>query len=156
MVIVPSVYAEYSRMPPPLSIFVQATRWVLVVAIANSLSCHASLSPSSPLPTGSWGGDHVAMTVMDSSTHIELDCAHADITGAFRIDARGQFDRTGTFVREHGEIRLGEPPDSHQASFAGSVVSTTMALTIRLTDTDGVIGNFTLSRGNPGRVFKCL
>ena len=140
-----------------LGIFRHARGWVLAVAIVSSVACGTSLGPSSPLPTGGWGGDHVSMIVGESSVHIELDCAHADITGVLLIDARGQFNATGTFVREHGgPIRLGEPPDSHPASFAGSVTSTIMALTIRLTDTDDVIGNFTLARGTAGRVVKCL
>ena len=148
---------KYMCMSLRLSIFDRARRWVLAVAIADCLACGASLAPSSLLPTGVWGGDHVAMTVEERSTHIELDCAHADIPGVLRIDARGQLDATGTFAWEHGgPIRLGEPLDSHPASFAGSVASTTMMLTIRLTDTTEVIGGFTLTRGTVGRVFKCV
>jgi hypothetical protein len=64
---------------------------------------------------------------------------------------------SGTFAREHGgPVRVGQVPDSHPAAYVGSVTATTMLLTVRLTDTNEVIGTFTLSRGSPGRVVKCL
>jgi hypothetical protein len=88
---------------------------------------------------------------------VEFDCAHGDIPGALTLNARNEFNVTGTFVREHGgPIRVGEVPDSHPAVYAGLVTATTMTLTVRLTDTNEMIGTFTLSRGTPGRVVRCL
>jgi hypothetical protein len=61
------------------------------------------------------------------------------------------------FVREHGgPIRLGEVPDSHPANYAGVVRGDAMTLTVRLTDSADAIGTFSLTRGSPGRVVKCL
>ena len=130
----------------------------MVIGTAGGWACGAaSTGPSLPLPAGIWGGDHVAMTVADTATHLELDCAHGDIPGAITVDARGRFDVAGAFVREHGgPIRQGEVPDSHPAKFSGSVASTTMALTIRFADLNEMIGTFTVVRGSPGRVLKCL
>jgi hypothetical protein len=109
------------------------------------------------VPTGRWGGDHIALTVAVVGTHIEFDCAHGDIPIALMVDARNDFDVSGTFVREHGRpIRVGEVPDSHPAAYVGSVTETTMVLTVRLTDTNEAIGTFTLSRDSAGRVVKCL
>ena len=113
--------------------------------------------PSFPVQAGAWGGDHAALTVADTTTHLELDCAHGDIQGAFATDARGQFNLTGTFVREHGgPIRQGEVPDSHPALYSGSVSSMAMVLTVRLSDSTEVIGPFNLVQGSSGRVVKCL
>ena len=107
--------------------------------------------------TGMWGGDHIALTVADAGTHVEFDCAHGDIPIPLMVNARNEFDVSGTFVREHGgPIRVGEMPDSHPAAYVGSVTPTMMVLTVRLTDTNDAIGVFTLSRGSPGRVVKCL
>ena len=129
----------------------------LVVAINASLACVGAPVGPSVVATGVWGGDHIMMTVADTATHVEFDCAHGDVSGALVVDGQGQFNAVGTFVREHGgPIRQGEVPDSHPATFAGSVSTTTMALTIRLTDTGDLIGAFTLARGTPGRVVKCL
>jgi hypothetical protein len=106
---------------------------------------------------GVWGGDHIAMTITESSVHVELDCAHGDVPGSITIDARGQFTVAGTFVREHGgPIRVDEPLDSHPAMYTGSVSSNAMTLTIQQTDTNQTIGTFALMRGTQGRVVKCL
>ena len=120
-------------------------------------ACHRSMSGPSPLMAGMWGGDHVALVVGDTSAHAEFDCAHGDIPIAVLVNDRNEFDVSGTFVRERGgPIREGELPDSHPAAYVGSVAGTTMALTVRLTDTNEVIGTFTLTRGSPGLVVKCL
>ena len=130
--------------------------FVLGTVVANS-ACSSSPSGPSPLLTGMWGGDHIALTVADAGTHVEFDCAHGDIPIPWMINARNEFDVSGTFVREHGgPIRVGEMPDSHPAAYVGSVTETMMVLTVRLTDTNETIGMFTLSRGSPGRVVKCL
>ena len=97
------------------------------------------------------------MTVAQTSAHVELDCAHAEIPTAIEVDAANQFVAAGTFVREHGgPIRLGETPDSHPASFSGSITQATMTLAIRVTDSNESIGSFVLTRGASGRVVKCL
>lgn len=104
-----------------------------------------------------WGGDHVAMTVADTGSHLEFDCAHGDVLGTLGTDARGNFSQAGTFVREHGgPVRLGEIPDSHPALYAGAVTGDRMILEVSLTDTNQTIGSFMLSRGANGRVVKCL
>ena len=117
----------------------------------------ASTGPSVRVGAGVWGADHVILTVADTATHLEFDCAHGDIPGALKADARGQFEAAGTFVREHGgPIREGEVPDSHPAVYSGSVSSMAMVLTIRLGDSTEMIGPFNLVRGSSGRVVKCL
>ena len=143
-----------STMPRPFRL---ARSLFLLGAVAATSACGSSPSGPSPVLTGMWGGDHIALTVADTGTHIEFDCAHGDIPITLMVNARNEFDVSGTFVREHGgPIRVGEMPDSHPAAYVGSVTETTMVLTVRLTDTNEVIGTFTLSRGSPGRVVKCL
>jgi hypothetical protein len=72
-------------------------------------------------------------------------------------DVQGSFIVSGTFVREHGgPIREDEMPDAHPALYAGAVTGGVMQLTVHLTATNEVIGTFTLTRGAPGRVVKCL
>src|ERR1700724_62390 len=103
----------------------------LLAAVVAASACGSSPSGPSPVPTGRWGGDHIALTVAGIGTHIEFDCAHGDIPIALMVDARNGFDVSGTFVREHGgPIRVGEVADSHPAAYVGSVTETTMALTV--------------------------
>lgn len=97
------------------------------------------------------------MSVADPGTHLELDCAHGDIPVVPTLDRQGRFGVAGTYVREHGgPVRLGETVDSHPAIYSGVVESTTLTLTIRLSDTNEPVGTFTLVSGSTGRVFKCL
>ena len=143
-----------SIMPRPFRL---ARSLFLLGAVVGTSACGSSPSGPSPMLTGLWGGDHIALTVAEMGTHIEFDCAHGDIPITLMVNARNEFDASGTFVREHGgPIRVGEMPDSHPAAYIGSVTETTMVLTVRLMDTNEVIGTFTLSRGSPGRVVKCL
>ncbi len=142
------------------------SRWVRALgrlgaaAAALSIVWSCSGSPtaaSTALDPGTWGGTHVRLTVGAASSHLEFDCAHADIPSAFVLDDRDTFSLTGTFVREHGgPVRENETPDTHPATFRGTVVGSRMTLTIQLADTADVIGTFTLERGSEGRIVKCL
>jgi len=127
----------------------------VLIGVVLGPAC-GSVGPS-PLAMGVWGGDHIAMTITESSVHVELDCAHGDVPGAISIDARNQFDVVGTFVREHGgPVREGEVLDTRPARYTGSLTSSGMTLTIQQTDTSQVIGTFVLVQGAQGRILKCL
>jgi len=103
-----------------------------------------------------WGGDHVAMTVSDTATHLEFDCAHGDISGRL-TSSDGAIAANGTYVREHGgPIRVDEPVDAHPALYSGKLTGQMLQLTIRLTDSGDVIGTFSMTRGATGRLTKCL
>jgi hypothetical protein len=55
-------------------------RYVLVLggAIEGCVCTGTAVSPS-PVSTGMWGGDHISLTVADTTSHVEFDCAHGDI-----------------------------------------------------------------------------
>jgi hypothetical protein len=130
---------------------------LVVLGVVACCACGGVTTGPSRLPSGVWGGDHISLSVTDTGTLVELDCAHGDIPAGLALDRHGQFQATGTYTREHGgPIRQGESPDSHPAIYSGLVASTTMTLTIRLSDTNESIGTFTLVSSSPGRVFKCL
>ena len=133
-------------------------RTLLALLLTSVWTCAGSPSAASATAqTGTWGGTHIALDVAATSAHLEFDCAHADIATAFTLDGNNAFDLTGTYVREHGgPIRPGTPPDSHPASFTGTVSRDRMTLTVRLTDSGDAMGTFALVHGSPGEVFKCL
>jgi hypothetical protein len=128
------------------------------LALVTLAACSDSTTgPSGTLIPGVWGGDHVTLTISDGSSDLEFDCAHGDIPGSLTPDNRGQFAAPGVFVRERGgPIREGDPPDAHLATYAGTVTARTMQLTVRLTQTNELMGTFTLTQGVAGRVLKCL
>jgi hypothetical protein len=133
-----------------------ATGWAF--ALVALTGCAGSRTgPSAVVLAGVWGGDHISLTIADDGSHLEFDCAHGDIPGPLIPDSQGQFTVSGIFVRERGGlIREGDPPDAHPATYAGTVTEPSMQLTVRLTQTNDLIGTFTLTRGATGRVMKCL
>jgi hypothetical protein len=134
-------------------------RWIVPwFALATWIGCQSS--PESPSPislSGVWGGDHITLTVTETGSRLEFDCAHGDIPGRLTPDASGMFATPGVFVREHGgPIREGESPDALPAMYLGTVTAATLRLTVRLTESNEVVGTFNLIQGSQGRVFKCL
>jgi hypothetical protein len=128
-----------------------------VVASLTHATCANTPTNPSPIALGAWGGDHVAMTVQSVSAHFEFDCAHGDVATALVANTRSEFSATGVFVREHGgPVREAEVPDSHPASYEGTVKARRIILTLRLTDTGETAGPFTLDYGVAGRIVKCL
>src|SRR6476646_6480444 len=62
-----------------------------ICAVVTTSACGGTPSMPSPIALGLWGGDHIAMTVTDSVTHVELDCAHGDISGPLTVNADDRF-----------------------------------------------------------------
>jgi hypothetical protein len=113
--------------------------------------------PSPVVPTGIWGGDHINMAVGDTSSRVELDCAHGEIPTALTPDSSGAFSAVGTFVPGRGgPIREDENLQVHPATYVGVVTANTMRLTVRMTEPDLHVGTFMLTRGAAGRLVKCL
>lgn len=106
------------------------------------------------LVRGHFGGAHAALVATDSVATLELDCAHGRTSGPLRLWAGGRFDVTGTFVREGGPVREGVLPDARPARFTGHVDGETLQLRILLAD--GTNGPYTLRRGMPPQLYKCL
>ena len=105
---------------------------------------------------GTWGGDHVRITVGAASSLLEYDCARGSIDQPVTVDAAGRFDLAGTHVTEHPGPVLETPLTVHPARYTGSTDGKTMTYTVTLTDTNQTFGPYTLALDAPGRVVKCL
>ncbi len=109
------------------------------------------------IPLGGWGGDHLRLLLTETEGTLEYDCAHGTIDEPFVVDSAGRFVLRGTHTREHGgPIRRDEKPDEHPARYTGATDGKTMTLSVKLTDSNESVGIFTLTRGRPGRVVRCL
>jgi hypothetical protein len=109
-----------------------------------------------PLAEGLWGGEHVRMEVSAAETKIEFDCGHATIASRILIDKRGRFVAKGTYVEERGgPSRQGEEGHGYPAEFRGTVNGKNMKLTITRTDTNEVLGSFSLTHGREPQLVKC-
>lgn len=80
------------RLMPPFRCF-SVLGLLLLVA---SMGCDGL--PGGPSPselTGVWGGDHISLTISQTGSHLEFDCAHGELPGAMRVDASGAFAIAG-------------------------------------------------------------
>jgi hypothetical protein len=108
------------------------------------------------LSTGRWGGVHIVINVDASSASIEYDCATGSITGPLLIERNGRFSWRGTFHPEGpGPTRRDEGANESPVVYTGTVIGDEMKLRIKRSGNNEVLGDFTLKRGGPGRVFKC-
>ena len=116
-----------------------------------------SSRPASELPSGAWGGLHVGMEISEKGAELNFDCAHGTITEKLAPDNVGRFVARGIYVREHpGAMRQDESPAGTNASYQGTIKGETMKLTVILPDNSETVGTFTLTRGNAGKVRKCM
>lgn len=107
------------------------------------------------IPAGVWGGEHIRLEVKANGAEIEYDCARSTIEQAIVLDADGRFDVNGKYVVQHaGPVRDGEQY-VRPARYTGKIDGDHMTLTVILTDNSEKVGPFSLTRGDPGRVFKC-
>jgi hypothetical protein len=126
---------------------------IRVLVVFFLISC-ASGVDMQRIPTGVWGGEHINIEVAEKSASIEYDCAHGLIEGPLVMDANGRFNLRGTHTPERGgPIRADEKPQSHPASFVGSISGSKMTLTLKLEGFDDE--TFTLEKGKQGELFKC-
>jgi len=127
---------------------------VLLITLA-ALEC--SGRGSEIVRPGDWGGMRIGMQVGRAQTSIEFDCARGRIDQSITLDSQGHFDVPGIYIEEHGgPMMQGEPLVTRRAHYAGQVRGKTMGVTVTLDDTMETIGKFTLTRGQPSNVFKCL
>ena len=109
-----------------------------------------------PLAAGTWGGDHVEMTVTASGAHLEFDCASADLPKAPVVDDQGKLAADGTYTREHGgALRQDEVPDRHPSRFTGQLKDKTLTFDITLVDSKEAAGQFVVALDAPSRIRKC-
>lgn len=113
--------------------------------------------PLGPELIGSWGGEHILLTVAWDGATVEYDCAYGTVARPIVPDPTGDFDVPGTHVFEHGgPVREDEVPDEHPARYRGWTDGRRMTLSVTLTDTGQVIGPYELRIGSQALLYKCL
>ena len=127
-----------------------------LIAVALLSMCNDPVEPSDLV--GIWGGEHVEVA-FDSlgAAAVQYDCAHGRIGPPITLGAAGALSAPGEHVREHGgPVQEGEIPDAHPAQYAGEVRGDRFTFTVTLTDSDTVLGPYTVRRGQPAQLFRCL
>ena len=134
-----------------------ALRFGLVLLLSGAcVTSMAGAPDGGRVQTGTWGGEHAALTVIDSGAHLEFDCASGDITRPLTTDRDGRLAVDGVFVQEHaGAVRLGEEPERKPARYVGRLSGKTLTFDVVLIDSNETIGSFTLTFGAAPHVRKC-
>jgi hypothetical protein len=107
------------------------------------------------LAAGTWGGQHIRLSVRADGAEVEFDCASGTLAGPLTLSADGRFDARGTFMREGGPTRIDANRTGQAARFEGHVSGRQLTLKVTLTDTAQDAGTFTLTHGSEGRLWKC-
>jgi hypothetical protein len=107
------------------------------------------------VPNGSWGDDHVVLTVTDNGGRVEFDCAHGTLDHPLRLDDRGRFSVAGTFVPDGGPVRTGEDSRSRPARNQGRLDRQKLEFTVTVEGQTGQ-GPFTVTLGKSPKLTKCL
>jgi hypothetical protein len=121
----------------------------------------ASVTSSKPrkmqrLTTGRWGGVHIVINVEEQSASISYDCASGTIAGPLTIEKSGRFTWRGTFrTQRPGPTRRDEAANDSPVIYSGTIVGDEMTLQVKRVSNNEVLGDFSLKRGSPGRVFRC-
>jgi hypothetical protein len=121
------------------------------------LGCASALvRTQSTVPAGIWGAPHVNLDVSATGGRIEYDCAHGTIDGPMSLDSGKRFDVRGTHVREQGGPVPEHEPQGVPARYTGRLEDDGLTITVTLTDSNEVVGTFTLKRNTAGVLRKCL
>jgi len=108
------------------------------------------------LPTGTWGGEHVELTVTDSGATLEFDCAAGEIATPPSADDAGRVDVEGVFVRQSaGAVRIGEEPPRLRARYTGRLSGKTLTFDVTLVESKEKVGTYSVTHGEMARVRKC-
>ena len=110
------------------------------------------------VPTGTWGGEHVRLTVRSGGADIEFDCAHGRMA-KLTTDAAGNFSAEGVFVAERGgPVRPGDREDARPARYSGRVEGKhmTLSFTVGGADEEAEPVVYKLTRGAEAELTKCL
>jgi hypothetical protein len=126
------------------------------VALVLSAACQAA-APSGATLTGSWGGEHVGIELHAGGGTLEYDCATGAIDEPIRLDGSGAFRAHGTHSPGHGgPDHVGEEPPRLPSEYHGRVRGDRMTLNVRVPSSDLTLGPYTLFRGAPPQILRCL
>ena len=135
----------------------KSTLFLIGAVVALALITDAQAKKTRTIANGSWGGQHIRLTVEHGSARIEYDCANGSIEGPLKIDSRGRFELRGVHMREHGgPMRSDEQQQGQAAKYTGWTDGKKMTLSVTLVDSKTEIGTYQLTRGGAARIFKCL
>ena len=133
-------------------------RWIPALSLLLAGCSSGPVFPEGHLPPGSWGGEHLLMSVADSGATLEFDCAAGFIPGPLVVRDDGEFTWSGSFTPGlGGPVRQDEVRPAYPASYRGDTDGRRMVVRLVLPDSLKIAPQeYELHRGQSARVFKCL
>jgi len=128
-----------------------------LVAAALILASNCStLEAKPPYLVGSWGGPSIGVSFGGGLGDVQFDCASGTVDSTVYPAKDGSFQARGTY-REGapGPVRVGQVFRTQPAIYSGHVTKNMMTLNVELED-GTLVGQFTLTRGGPAQITRCL
>jgi hypothetical protein len=131
-------------------------RRALALAGVVLLAACATTVPDGPV-TGSWGGEHVGLTLDSTGGQLEYDCAAGTIAETVIPARYGSFAVNGTHTPGMGgPDRIDYVSPSYPARYTGKVSGETMTMRVSVPSRELTLGPFRLRRGAEPRILRCL
>lgn len=104
-----------------------------------------------------WGGEEILLVVGETSSTLEYVCAAGEIIGKLVLDEGDNFIASGVHInRTPGPTYVDRSPERRPAFYTGQISGSLMTLRVTLSDTNELVGDFTLERGKVVRIRRCL
>jgi hypothetical protein len=135
---------------------------VLVVFCAGAVDGQntvAARAPAKQTPApliGAWGGLGLSVVVTNAGAKLEFDCAHGTIGQPIWPNRLGRFTASGSYTAEKPGPVGPVPPPAQRAGYSGQIRGNQMTLTATLVKSRRKIGPYTVTRGQPPHLVKCL
>jgi hypothetical protein len=130
----------------------------LFVILGLLISCtkDETLSPDTTLFTGKWGGQGISVVASDTQVTLDFDCASGTISKKVLM-SNNQFSEKGTYTQFSGNVPINaDPPQPKSVLYVGSLSANDLSLTIKSEDGKTVIGKYTITKGDAGKIVRCL
>ncbi len=133
----------------------RSLRILTMLAVLGPALGLAAGRQGSRVPSGAWGGAHIALDVTDAGATVTFDCAKGTISAPLLLDRDGRFALAGTFAPERGGPTRKDGERARPARYTGSLHESTLTVAVLLTENSETVGTFTLTRGGAARLVRC-
>lgn len=154
----PATFVAASDLDSELSPLPRTYTTPIVAAGPTETAPTGEVPPGLPVPTGTWGGQHIRLVLTTQGGNIEYDCAFGAITGPLLYDQAGRFSAKGIHIFDRGgpAIAGSAPPKRYPANYHGWTDGSAMQVTVTLDETGKDVGTFSLTLGGAPLLDKCL
>jgi hypothetical protein len=106
---------------------------------------------------GKWGGQSIELNATDTNVKLTFDCATGEIVKKVNF-TNNLLAEEGTFTQFSGNvpINVNNPPQAKPVKYEGKLSGNELTLTIKSSDGSTIIGTYTITKDQAGKIFRCL